>query len=98
MEGLRLRVGGPAGVEGDFPISGTPSDSGANDSSEGHAFDSPRERTQNQAEEAEELESPDRPINAIHFASELLSHALCTCVTRTRSSTSGLCESPPQGL
>jgi hypothetical protein len=37
---------------------------------------SPRERTQNQAEEAEELESPDRPINAIHFASELLSHAL----------------------
>ena len=39
MEGLRLRVGGPAGVEGDFPISGTPSDNGAADSSEGHAFD-----------------------------------------------------------
>jgi len=39
MEGLRLRVGGPAGVEGDFPISGTPADNGAADSSEGHAFD-----------------------------------------------------------
>jgi hypothetical protein len=59
---------------------------------------SPRERTQNQAEEAEELESPDRPINAIHFASELVFLLSSTCVTRTRSLTWGLRESPSQGL
>ena len=38
---------------------------------------SPRERTQNQAEEAEELESPDRPINAIHFARVNCSRTRC---------------------
>jgi hypothetical protein len=51
---------------------------------------SPRERTHRQAEEAEELESRDRPINAIHFTSELVFLLSSTCVNRTRSLTRGL--------